>query len=349
MQNRLLKIKNEIKKADIKTKIEKFPLVKKLTPKGERYINSKTNLMKIGIKSSIEMMIFYKLVIIVLAFMLLLSLDIYYINQQRKDFIYGVKTSINILNTTVVSDDSKDIEKQILIKTINIKPNYRKILEQGNTLELYKTIKSIENNDLIEDPNNKIAKDILNKIYDLYDISIKPMNIFYILMFSILSSNLLNVYISLKLLFLNVRVDKEVDLLELLTFILIKNNNISVEEILKKQRDYSTVLKPCYETCLRIYPTNPEKALEILTNSVNNTDFNKFIYLVKSTLTTQRETNVELIDAHKNLRNKIIEERTIRKNSNKGLVFSILALPLSLLAYMVLLMPILTYVSSSLK
>lgn len=342
--------KSIIRKNSFVKKIENNTLVKHFCPKEDAYTKAKYNLKRLSIDTSVEMMIFYKFCIILFSFIFMLSLDQYYINQKRMDIIYGINsTSTN----TVISfqDNAKESDKYqiILSELVARHKSIRGFLSENNLNNLYNEVKKIQHELMIEDPSNEITKQVLENIIILKEIKIKFNNVIIIFLAAILMSYVLDLYIEIKLKILDTKIESEINLIEMLTFTLINNNNISVEQILKKQRSYSKIIRGYYDKCLRVYPFDNEKAINDLKKDINNEEFNKFMLIIGKNLITDKDTNSKLLKAHRSLGNEIMQEKNKKKDNNKSLIFTLISLPVIFMANVILLAPILSYVNSMLN
>ena len=341
---KLNKHKGKIKKINIKRYIEKSKVIKSLSPKEENYRKTQQNLKKLNIGTSIEMMVFFKILVILFSFSVYLMFSRYLILQKEKEIINGVNRNRNVYGATITNEKSV-IEQKILIKTIESVP-YKELIRNNELQQLHNDIKKIENEELVEDIDNSISKKVMQSLIEIFNLKIGISNIIIGFLGSLLFSNVINLYIRLRINFFEAKVESEICLMEMLTFILIKSNNVSVEEILKKQRDYSKLLKPYYNKCLEMYPNDQIKALNLLKQSIDNSDFSKFIFLIEKNLTTDRDTNLKLIEANKNLRHELMEEREKKKHDKKSIYLTLVSLPVLLLCYAILFGPIIYYVKS---
>jgi hypothetical protein len=324
--------------------IEKSIFAKIFLPKGINYKKTKENFNKIGLTVSVEMVAFYKFLLLFLSFVLMITIYSYVLKVQRSEKIYGVNLSSSMIGFSAgVSNTNKGIDQTILIKLVEKEPKYNSLVNKGNFKEIYTLIKTIESDLMIEDTDDKIAKIVINKLLEVNAIRPSYRTIILIFLSSIILSNLVNFYIWLKMVYLDSKIDEEINLLQMLTFILIKNSNVSVREIIKKQRDYSNILKPYYNNCLKIFSTDDIGAIEYLKKEINNSEYSKFMLLIQNNLITDRETNIRLIESNKNLRNKLVDERNKRKDDRKALALTIICLPMIFLAYILLFAPLLYY------
>lgn len=337
-----------INKVKFKNIIEKSIFAKIFLPKGESYKKTKANFRKIGLEKSVEMISFYKFLILFMSFISMLLIYSYILNVQRNEKIYGVELNSSIVSfDSVMSNTNKSIDEIILINLVELEPGYNSLINKGKINEIYTLIKTIESELIVEDTDDKIAKLVIDKLIEINAISPSLRTIILLFLFSITLSNLVNLYIWFRMVYLESRIDEEINLLQMLTFILIKNSNVSVLEIIKKQRDYSNILKPYYSNCLKIYSINDKGAIEYLKTEINNAEYSKFMLLIENNLITDRATNIRLLESNKNLRNKLIDERNKRKDDRKALALTLICLPLMFLAYVLLFAPLLYYARES--
>ena len=136
-----------------------------------------------------------------------------------------------------------------------------------------------------------------------------------------------------------VKIDDEINLIEMLTFILVKNTNINIEEILRKQQSYSKILYQYYQECLNLYPIDSELAIKNLEKNIGSQDFSDFMFYIKANLTTDRTTNMKLLETYKNLRYEILIEKNTKNNDKKSRLLLYLSLLVTTISLIVMFAP----------
>lgn len=341
-------IKKVKKKATIKSIVSK--ITNFFTPTGTSYKKYRNELFKKKINMTVDQVVSTKIIFSILSFILLITLMFYYKQVKTNEIL---NSNIAVQSKNLIGEkqntvsENQSIVNAVITETIN-NVNYKKVLKKKKYNELMSSIKNIENNLSIEDNDNAVSKEVFSILFKAYEKGRWTLsNIVLIFLISILSTKLVDIVFSIHSAFIETKVIAEINLIEILTYILVKNTKLSVEELLRKQRDYSKILRPYYDNCLSMYPYSSEKAIDLLKEQVNNKDFNKFMFLIEELLTTDRKTNVKLLEAHKNLQSELIQDRNKIKDDKKSMILTIVSLPLIFIAYVTLFAPMISYAMKS--
>lgn len=353
---RINKIKKQkVQKFDLDRLLEKALIIKLLIPEkgSEKYKISQKNLKKLNLNVTVERVVFYKLLLIIVSFILLMMGYNYYLNQKENELIFFADTTskkslLGDMSEVRNNDKIKDeVVQQILINTIELQPDYKTLIDNSQFDILASSIKKSELQLGVNDDTNELAKKTMERFLMIANNKLNPTVVMLLFLVSVLSSSLVNLYLYVNTILLNNKIESEFRLLELLTLVLIKNSTISVDYILFKLRDYSKVLKPYFNDCLVIYPYDRNKAIENLISEVSNPEFTKFMFLIQQNLTSDRETNVKLLESQKNLRTEIAEERYKAKVNKLSKTYALISFPIWGFALALLFIPILLYVSKN--
>lgn len=347
-------VKIFIKKHNLFEFLDKSFIVQKILIPPKKSIGYKKGVQKLkraGILTSLERIATYRLLIMIITFTTLIIGNIYYISIANQQTLLGTSTNnsstFNFSNIGPSNASQNDLKTLIIKKTIELEPSYKKLLSHNQNQELVNAILKVEEDLNVKDKDGTLTKEIFTTFLTTSKINLKIMNIIMFLLVSFLMPSTINFYVMVITTIRQTKIEKEFKLMELITIILIKNGDITVEEILNVQRDYSKLLKEQYNKCLIEYPFDKKGAVENLIKSVGNEEFNTFMSLIKENLKGDRETNIKLLEAQKDLNYELEEEKYRGKINKYSLIFTILSFPVWILAALTLFIPVFKYISTS--
>lgn len=313
-------------------KFKKSTFIKLLMPKGKKLKKTRENFRKLNIKMSVETYTFIKCILVIIVSILLILTYSNYVKQRRHDELHPI--NMNLSN----SNNDEDVIDTIAVNTMK-SPKYKNLIRTDNMQGVYKLIKFTEDEMKVEDNSNSIAKNVLLKVVEISDIRMKPQIVVLLLLIGLLSQKFIDAYIYIKMALQKVKIDDEINLIEMLTFILVKNTNINIEEILRKQQSYSKILYQYYQECLNLYPIDSELAIKNLEKNIGSQDFSDFMFYIKANLTTDRTTNMKLLETYKNLRYEILIEKNTKNNDKKSRLLLYLSLLVTTISLIVMFAP----------
>lgn len=326
-------------------------LVRVLLPpkESDKYKRSIKKLKRLGITKSFERIMTYKLLIIIFTFSLLISFNIYYTSYANKQslLVNNDTSTVSLSNLTSKNNTNNDTNMLIIRKTIELEPNYKRLIKENKNQELINIIFKAEDYYNIKDTTGDFTKNIFLKFYNASNVKLHLINIVLFFLISILMSGVINIYFMIISSIRQAKVEKEFKLMELITIILIKNSDITVEEILNVQRDYTTLLKDQYKKCLIEYPRSKIGAIDKLIKDVDNDEFNMFMSIVKENLKSDSETNIKLLEAQKNLNYELDEERYREKLNKYSIFYTVLSFQIWFIALVALFYPVLSHIKNS--
>jgi hypothetical protein len=352
------KVKNKassIKSNSLIQLLDNSFIVKKMCPTDEEaYKRTEQNLKRINIRS-VERVYSYK--IIVMLIVAIISVFIYsqYLLNQKSIIIDGSSLNSGISSSSSINYSGNDtsahqneIINEILRKSIYLEPSYNNYISNNQFQHIATIIKKSELALNIDDTDNSLAKGTMQKFLDIeINTSINPMVILVIMIITLLSSKIVNYYCDMKNLIRKSKIEKEIQLLELLTLIFIKNSDISVLKLLLKLTKYSKSLKPYFIRCLNTYSADPIGSIDSLIEEVSTEDFTLFMFLIQQNLISDTNTNIELLTSQKNSSFTMADERYKRKLNRFSKIFTFLSFPLWLIAMALIFLPLLQYINIS--
>lgn len=347
--NRLRKLKIFISKYNLLRLIDNSLLVKSLAlnKESEAYKNEVIKLKKLRIEATYERIMTYRILIFIITFILLISINKHYISYENQVFINGKNQEFSS-STIIPENNQEDLVTQKIIKeTSKICPKYNTLIKEQKYQELVNCIREAEGKLDISDNDGKLTKTIFEKFLDNSKHRINFINIILFLLISILSTSVVNIYLKIIGIIHGARIEREINLMQLITIVLIKSSSISIEKLINIQNRYTKYLKKEFKDCLIHYPINREEAINQLITEVGNEDFAMYMSLIRDILTGDRETSIQLLEAQKNLSFEINRENYKTKVSKYSLLFTFGSFPLFILAIVILFIPIFIYIKGS--
>lgn len=313
-----------------------------------------------NVERKVERFYTYKLIVMIISLAVLLLLNSYYISMKNNEIIYSNTYTSTVPNNNLFNFNLKSnsngtannstqyYEKTLLLSVINDKNiNFNQLIDDGKLQQLGKLIKLKEDDiGINDDDNNTIAKNVLSDLLDISMNKTSVITILFIIAAAIFSVKLLDLYLWLKSKFRDAKIENEVIKLEYHAVILIKGSKISVENILKRIRDYSHYLLPYFNTCLAEYSSDQYLAIEHLIDRVDNVYFTKFMTLIQQNLATDPETNIKLLESQKNVNFVLNEEKKRGKYLKTSLIYTNMSIPFYMLIAFDVVFPLLKYISS---
>lgn len=319
----------------------------------EKYEKEETKLRKSGIKLSLERMFTIRVSVSVLMFALSLAL---YINMNflREQGVFAdINNSNNAAsvmfgNKTTKTSQSDVIYQSLLKYSLEQITDYRKYFKDNDLESIYKRVIDVREKIGIEDPNDQAAKKVvftLKKGYEVSRITVK--GILLLLLISLFSSILVDMAIKIMSNIRTRKIEKEFEKIEAVTILLLNKEQINVISLLQQMKRQAKILKPALQQCLNEYTSNPYKALDNLINEVNNTDFTKFMTVIKQCLSSDKDTNTQILKIQRGLRLAMQESINKQRNKGKSLKLTILQFPLIFLLILLVMLPFLDIIKSS--
>lgn len=265
--------------------------------------------------------------------------------------IIGLTVKIN-LNTMVVNETLNS--QSIYINTrYRISKNHAQIILNyiGDDYKIY--MKNKNKNGLVKDIYQYVKKNKLeleqndiNIIANIYEKAyfegrLDLEQILSLLLISLLSTLIVNLYINVKFKICNIKLLSEFYSMELLALLHMNREELNVYEILTELNKYSIYLKPYLTRCLNRYSSDPIVALDKLIKEVNDENFSNFILILKSCLDNTRNVNSDVLKLQRKLRflnDKIENDQSIQY---KQLWLTIAQFPIILMFILNLLIPFL--------
>lgn len=337
-------------------KFEKSILVKLIIPKenSRQRVRDKEKIKKAGIKISLERIAAIKIGIFIIFFFLTIGAYSNMNSLREKGILEKPSYSNNeqylTFNDNQTQEDSvNSIESSLLKKVLENVPDYKNYIKNDKINNLAKKI-AIERKELgILDENDQIAKNVLTILVDAYTAStITLRDIITILLISIISTGIVDIIIYLKSSVRNSKIEKEFEKIEAVTLLLMNKESVNVISLIQQMKKQSNTLKPYFQQCLNQYPSNPNKALDELIDSVNNNEFTKFITILKQCLHSDKNTNNQILKIQRALRLALNKTSNKRKNRNKRVRLTLMQFPLLIMLILLIMLPFINIMSSKL-
>lgn len=348
------KLKNTINKyvcekdsrKKIITKIEHSFLIKMITPNptSKRYDREKKKLKKAGITLSLEKLAIIKVTFFIVSFVFILGVYMNMNTLREEGILNQNNTSGNA--TLIVGKKEIDVSDNLnfdslLEKTLETVPDYKIYFRKNKMQELAKKIVLIRDRMSIQDPKDEVARKVLKTLFQAYNVSVlTPANVVIIFLIALLSTGLVDLIVKFKQSIRSTKIEKEFAKIEAVTILLMNKESTNVVSLLQQMKSQSKVLRPNFQQCLNKYITSPTEALDDLIEEVDNSEFTKFITILKQCLYSDKNTNNKILKIQRNLRLAMEETINKQKNRNKKIRLTLLQFPLMLLLILLLMLPL---------
>ena len=329
------------------TRIEKSFFIKMITPNpaSNRYAKERKKLLKAGITLSLEKMSIIKVIFFIVSFIFILGV---YMNMStlREEGILKISNNSRTATTLIMgnkeapaSEDNLNFDS-LLRKTIEIVPDYKTYFRKNKMGDLAKKIAVIRDEMNIQDSKDETARKVLETLFQAYNVSVvTPANIGIIILIALLSTGLIDLVIGFNKSIRSTKIEKEFAKIEAVTILLMNKENVNVVSLLQQMKAQSRVLKPNFQQCLNKYTPNPVQALDDLIEEVDNSEFTKFITILKQCLYSDKTTNNQILKIQRSLRLAMEETVNKQRNRNKRIRLTMLQFPLILLLILLLMLP----------
>lgn len=328
------------------SKIEGSFLIKMMTPKKDsvRYEKERKKLLKSGIRLSLEKVAIIKVVFFIISFIFIFGVYVN-MNTLREKGILEQSDNNNAVtlimgNTDTDVKGSNSIYDSLLQKTLEKAPNYKTYFKKNKVGELAAIIGDAREELSIQDNKDETARKVLQTLLQAYNMTIiSPANVGILLLLALLSTGIIDLIFGFRKSIRIAKIEKEFAKIEAVTILLMNKENINVVSLLQQMKAQSKVLRSNFQQCLNMYTSSPVKALDELVTEVDNSEFTKFITILKQCLNSDKATNNQILKIQRNLRLAMEETVNKQKNRSKRIRLTLLQFPLILLLILLIMLP----------
>lgn len=328
------------------SKIENSFLIRMMTPKKDsiRYEKEKKKLARAGVRLSLEKVAIIKVALFIISLIFIFSVYMNMNNLREKGILEESdnKNAVTLImgNTDTDVKGSNSVYDSLLQKTLEKAPNYKTYFKKNKVNELAAVISEAREELSIQDNKDEIARKVLQTLLQAYNmIVITPANVGILLLLALLSTGIIDLIFGFKKAVRSAKIEKEFAKIEAVTILLMNKENINVVSLLQQMKAQSKVLRPNFQQCLNMYTSSPVKALDELVMEVDNSEFSKFISILKQCLNSDKATNNQILKIQRNLRLAMEETVNKQKNRSKRIRLTLLQFPLILLLILLIMMP----------